>query len=53
MSKKILLFMLTLPLLLAACTPTTSPTAVPGEPMPLTVMTHDSFSVGNELITSF
>jgi hypothetical protein len=44
MSKKILLFMLTLPLLLAACTPTTSPTAVPGEPMPLTVMTHDSFS---------
>jgi len=53
MSKKILLFMLTLPLLLAACAPTASPTAVTGEPTPLTVMTHDSFSVSQEVISAF
>lgn len=53
MSKKILLFTLTLSLLLAACTPSTSPTVVPGEPTPLTVMTHDSFSVSEEVISAF
>ena len=53
MSKKMLLFTLTLTLLLAACVPSTSPTQVPGEPTPLTVMTHDSFSVSQEVISAF
>ena len=53
MSKKNLFFTLTLSLLLAACTSTTSPTTVPGEPTPLTVMTHDSFSVSEEVISAF
>jgi len=53
MSKKKLFLTLTLSLLLAACAPTASPTAVPGEPTPLTVMTHDSFSVSQEVISAF
>lgn len=53
MSKKMLFLTLTLSLLLAACTSTTSPTAVPGEPTPLTVITHDSFSVSEEVISAF
>ena len=53
MSKKIFLFTLTLSLLLAACNSTTSPTAQPGEPTPVTVMTHDSFSVSQEVISAF
>ena len=53
MSKKMLFLTLTLSLLLAACTSTISPTAVPGEATPLTVMTHDSFSVSQEVISAF
>jgi thiamine transport system substrate-binding protein len=48
-----LVFTLSLSLLLAACTSTATPAEVPGEPMPLTVMTHDSFSVSEEVITAF
>jgi len=53
MSKKISLLLLTLSLLLAACTATATPTAAPGEPTTLTVMTHDSFSVSQEVIAAF
>ena len=53
MSKKILFLTLTLTFLLAACTPTVTPTAVPGEPTSLTVMTHDSFSVSQEVLSGF
>ncbi len=53
MSKKMLFFTLTLSLLLAACTSTTSPTTVSDKPTPLTVMTHDSFSVSEEVISAF
>lgn len=53
MPKKSLLITLTLSLLLAACTAAASPTAGPGEPTSLTVMTHDSFSVSQEVISAF
>ena len=53
MSKKIILLTLTLTLLLAACTSTAAPTQLAGEPTPLTVMTHDSFSVSQEVLSAF
>ena len=53
MSKKKLLLTLTLTLLLAACTSTAAPTQPAGEPTPLTVMTHDSFSVSQEVLSAF
>ena len=53
MSRKILVFTLVVSLLLAACTSNASPTEVPGEPITLTVMTHDSFSVSQEVLSAF
>lgn len=53
MSRKILVFTLFVSLLLTACTTTASPTKVPGELTTLTVMTHDSFSVSQEVLSAF
>ena len=53
MSKRIFFLTLTLSLLLAACVPNATPTQVPGEPANLTVMTHDSFSVSQEVLSAF
>ena len=53
MSRKILVFTVFVSLLLAACTSSASPTEVPGEPITLTVMTHDSFSVSQEVLSAF
>ena len=53
MSKRIFFLTLTLSLLLAACVPNATPTPVPGEPANLTVMTHDSFSVSQEVLSAF
>lgn len=53
MSKKMILLTLTLTLLLAACTSTAAPTQLAGEPTSLTVMTHDSFSVSQEVLSAF
>ena len=53
MSRKILVFTFFVSLLLAACTTTASPTKVPGELTTLTVMTHDSFSVSQEVLSAF
>ena len=53
MPRMSILITLTLSLLLAACSVTASPTAVPGEPTHLTVMTHDSFSVSQEVLSAF
>jgi len=52
MSKKLLIFTLALSLLLTACA-TTAPTENVSEPATLTVMTHDSFSVSQEVISAF
>ncbi len=49
MSKKAILILFTLILLLAACQPTIDPAS----PQTLTVITHDSFSVSSELVTQF
>ena len=53
MSRKILVFTLFVSLLLTACTTTASPTKVPGELTTLTVMTHDSFSVSQQVLSAF
>lgn len=53
MDKKIFFVTLALSLLLAACTPAASPTTQPGTPTALTVMTHDSFSVSEEVLSAF
>jgi thiamine transport system substrate-binding protein len=53
MSRKILVFTVFVSLLLAACTSSAYPTEVPGEPTTLTVMTHDSFSVSQEVLSAF
>ena len=53
MSNKLLPFSLAIAMLLAACAPGSAPGAVPGEPTALTVMTHDSFSVSEEVIAVF
>jgi len=53
MSRKILVFTLFVSLLLTACTTTASLTKVPGELTTLTVMTHDSFSVSQEVLSAF
>jgi len=53
MPKKILFLFFTLSLLLAACEPAASPTDEAAGPAQLTVMTHDSFSVSQEVITAF
>lgn len=53
MSRKMLVFTLVVLFLLTACTSKASPTEVPGEPITLTVMTHDSFSVSQEVLSAF
>ncbi len=53
MSKKMIFLTLTLTLLLAACTSTAAPTQLAGEPTPMTVMTHDSFSVSQDVLSAF
>ena len=53
MTKKFLLTLAALVLLLAACAPQTSETAAPEEPQTLTVMTHDSFAISEELVQAF
>ena len=52
MSNKLLIFTLALSLLLTACA-ATAPTESGSEPATLTVMTHDSFSVSQEVISAF
>jgi thiamine transport system substrate-binding protein len=52
--KKITLFLTSYFLLLAACVPqTASPPASPAEPQTLTVMTHDSFAVSEDVVKAF
>ena len=52
--KKITLFLTSFFLLLAACVPqTASPPASPAEPQTLTVMTHDSFAVSEDVVKAF
>jgi len=52
MNKKLLITLAILVLFLAACAPQTSTTA-PEEPQTLTVMTHDSFAISEELVQGF
>ena len=51
MYRKFLSGMLWLAAVLTACTPSTSPT--PGEPQTLTIMTHSSFAVSDEVKAEF
>ncbi|MFZ3151647.1 MAG: thiamine ABC transporter substrate-binding protein [Anaerolineaceae bacterium] len=57
MTKKIIICLLSLLVVLSACSPAASPaaTSAPSESAPktLTVMTHDSFSVSADLISAF
>ncbi len=52
MSKKILLLLLTVLFIITACSPSPTPTDEPG-PVTLTVMTHDSFAVSEEVVKAF
>lgn len=52
MNKKSITILFVLALLLAACQPTASPTT-PTERKNLTVLTHDSFSISEELVRQF
>lgn len=53
MSKKLLILIAAFSLLMAACTTTASPGEVAGELTTLTVMTHDSFSISQEVLEAF
>jgi thiamine transport system substrate-binding protein len=53
-TKNILLTtLLAIALTLAACAPSAAPTAAPDQPRTLTVMTHDSFAVSEEVLAAF
>jgi len=52
--KCITILLLSLLLLLSACAPQATPTtALPAEPQTLTVMTHDSFAVSEDVVKAF
>src|SRR5215208_3096830 len=51
--KKIMIFLASSFFLLSACVPQTSATPQLAEPQTITVMTHDSFSVSEEVVKSF
>jgi thiamine transport system substrate-binding protein len=51
--KKLILLLTTFVVLFTACSPKTTATPVSTEPQNLTVMTHDSFAVSEEVIQSF
>jgi thiamine transport system substrate-binding protein len=55
MSHKLLFTLLALVFVLAACQPaaTPTPTATPSGPRTLTVMTHDSFAISEEVLAAF
>ena len=52
MSKKILILLLSVLFIITACSPSPTPTDDPG-PVTLTVMTHDSFAVSEEVVKAF
>ncbi len=51
--KKFLLLMLVFVFLLAACAPASTATPTPAGPVTLTIMTHDSFAVSQEVVAKF
>jgi thiamine transport system substrate-binding protein len=51
--KKITLFLSSLFFLLAACAPTATATPQSSEPQTITVMTHDSFAVSEDVVKAF
>jgi len=51
--KKFLLLMLVFVFLLAACAPASTATSTPAGPVTLTVMTHDSFAISQEVVAKF
>ena len=52
MSKHILVILLSVLFVITACAPSPTPTAEPG-PVTLTIMTHDSFAVSEEVVKAF
>ena len=46
-------YLLFFTLILASCTPAQTPAPTPTKPQTLTILTHDSFAIGKDVITAF